>query len=64
MSKIAFPYSELLGSLSSGNLFCLFVQISVYSIKTVSLSPPAFGVCQLSIQFKLGYFLIVEEEKK
>lgn len=60
MSEIAFPYCELLGSLSTGNLFCLFVQLSVERIRAVSLnptptstSPPPrlfFGVCQLPIQ--------------
>lgn len=31
--RIALPCSELPGSLSSGNLFCLLVQESVYKIK-------------------------------
>lgn len=70
VSEIAFPYSELLGSLSTGNLFCLFVQLSVERIRTVSLNPTPtcpplfFGVCQLSIQFKLVCFLIVGKKRE
>lgn len=31
--RIAFPYSELLGPLSSRNLLCLLVQESMFKIK-------------------------------